>query len=93
VFENGVWLFVNVMAVALYLVRRRQLGRYVLLAVLAFDLMNSLFAAFGFLLIADSTTAIQWLVAALVPLVGLVLIWHQPSEPFNAQKSQSLGGR
>jgi len=90
--ENGVWLVVNVVAVAVYLLRRRRFGRYVLLAVLAVDLMNSLFAAFGFLRIADSTTAIQWLVAALVPLAALVLLWHQPSEPINSRKSQTPGG-
>jgi hypothetical protein len=93
VFENGAWLFVNLVAGTVYLLRRRQLGRFVLLAVLALDMINSLAAAFGFLLIADSTTAIQWLVAALVPLVALVLLWHQPSESFSSQKSQSLGGR
>ena len=91
--ENGVWLVVNVVAVAAYLLRRRRLGRYVLLAVLAVDLMNSLVAAFGFLRIADSPSAIQWLVVALVPLVALVLLWHQPSEPLNSQKSQAPGGR
>ena len=90
--ENGVWLVVNVVAVAVYLLRRRRFGRYVLLAVLAVDLMNSLFAAFGFLRTADSTTAIQWLVAALLPLVALLLLWHQPSEPLNSQKSQTPGG-
>jgi hypothetical protein len=47
--------------------------------------MNSVFAAFGFLLIDDSTTAVQWLAAGLMPLVALVLLWHQPSEEINAQ--------
>lgn len=85
VVANVVWLGGNVLAVTVYVLRRRQLGRYVLLAVLAFDLMNSVFAAFGFLLIDDSTTAVQWLAAGLMPLVALVLLWHQPSEEINAQ--------
>jgi hypothetical protein len=85
VVANVVWLGGNVLAVTVYVRRRRQLGRYVLLAVLAFDLMNSVFAAFGFLLIDDSTTAVQWLAAGLMPLVALVLLWHQPSEEINAQ--------
>ena len=83
-FANGLWLSGNVVAVTVYLVRRRQLERYVLLAVLAFDLMNSVFAAVGFLLINDSTTAVQWLAAGLMPLVALALLWHQPREKINA---------
>lgn len=41
VFANGVWLGGNVVALAVYVLRRGRLGRYVLLAVLAVDLMNS----------------------------------------------------
>ncbi len=84
-FANGVWLGGNVVAVAVYVLRRRQLGRYVLLPVLAFDLVNSVFAVVGFLLIDDSTTAVQWLAAGLMPLVALVLLWHQPGKEINAR--------
>ncbi len=84
VFANGVWLAGNVVAVAVYILRRRQLGRYVLLAVLAFDLMNSVFTAVGFLRVDDSTTAVQWLAAGLMPLVALVLLWHQPGKEIHA---------
>jgi len=83
-FANGVWLAGNVAAVGVYVLRRRQLGRYVLLAVLAFDLMNSVFTAVGFLRVDDSTTAVQWLAAGLMPLVALVLLWHQPGKEINA---------
>jgi len=84
VVANGVWLGGNVLAVAVYMVRRRQVGRYVLLVVLAFDLVNSVFATVGFLLIDDSTTAVGWLAAGLMPLVALVLLWHQPGVEINA---------
>lgn len=85
VVANGVWLGLNVLALAVYVLRRRQVGRDVLLAVLAFDLINSVFAAVGFLLIDDSTTAVQWLVVGLMPLVALALLWHRPSEKIKAQ--------
>jgi hypothetical protein len=84
VVANGVWLGGNVLAAAAYMLGRRQVGRYVLLVVLAFDLVNSVFAAVGFLLIDDSTTAVGWLAAALIPLVAMVLLWHQPGEEINA---------
>ena len=83
-FANGVWLAGNVAAVGVYVLRRGQLGRYVLLAVLAFDLMNSVFTAVGFLRVDDSTTTVQWLAAGLMPLVALVLLWHQPGKETNA---------
>jgi|SRR5579864_3617930 len=85
VLANASWLFVNVVAVALYLLRRKRLGWFVLLTVLAFDLVNSVFAASGFLLSHDSTTAVQWLAAGLMPLVALVLLWHQPGKEIHAQ--------
>jgi len=84
VFANVVWLAGNVVAVSVYILRRRQLGRYVLLAVHAFDLMNSVFTAVGFLRVDDSTTAVQWLAAGLMPLVALVLLWHQPGKEIHA---------
>ena|SRR5579864_9225186 len=84
-FANGAWLSMNVVAVALYLLRRKRFGWFALLTVLGFDLVNSVFAASGFLLSHDSTTAIQWLVAALIPLVALVLLWHQPGKDIQAR--------
>jgi len=84
VVANGVWLGGNVLAAVVYLLRRKQVGRYVLLVVVAFDLVNSMFAAVGFLLIDDSTTAVGWLASGLVPLVALVLLWHQPGKAMTA---------
>lgn len=92
-FANGAWLAANVVAVAVYLLRRRKLGRYLLLAVLVFDLMNSVFAAVGALRVDDSATAVPWLAAGLVPLVALVLLWHLPIKEIDAHSSRSPGGR
>jgi hypothetical protein len=57
VVENGFWLCVNAVALGMFLARRTGFGRYVLLAVLVLDALNSAFAAVGFLTKDDSTTA------------------------------------
>lgn len=82
---NAFWLGANAVALAFYLLRPRRIGRYVLLAILAFDVVNSLFAALGFILSDDSATGVEWLVAAIVPLLAIRLVWHQPSEGSSAR--------
>ena len=92
VVANGIWLVANLIAVSAYLLRR-QLGRRVLLAVLAFDLVNSVFAAFGFMRSDDPMTTAKWLLLALIPSLALVLLWHQRTTPISAHGSAEDGGR
>lgn len=40
--------------------------------------MNSLFAAAGFILGGDSSTAVLWLLATFIPVAALVLVLLQP---------------
>src|SRR6266487_4630957 len=50
VYVNGVWFVLNLIGLAGYLYRMEGLGRSVILIVLAFDILNSLFATTGFIL-------------------------------------------
>lgn len=81
VYANGAWLAVNLIGLAGYLYRRDGFGRSVILIVLAFDILNSLFAATGFILGSDVSTAVQWFLVTLVPVAALVLVSLQPRSP------------
>lgn len=84
VLANAAWLAVNVIGLGGYLYRQQGFGRAVILFALVFDFLNSLFAALGFILQSDSSTAFQWLLLTLIPAAGLVLVLVQrrASEPF-----------
>ncbi|HKC20309.1 MAG TPA: hypothetical protein VKE27_11855 [Candidatus Dormibacteraeota bacterium] len=77
VFANGIWLGINAIAVAIYLLRGSRAGRYALGAALAFDLANSVLSGVVFLVGGDSTTAIQWWLIAVIPLLALVVLARQ----------------
>src|SRR6266487_3768468 len=74
VYANGAWLALNLIGLAGYLYRKEGLGRSGILIVLAFDILNSLFAAAGFILTGESSTAVQWLLLTLIPIAALVLV-------------------
>ncbi len=81
VYANGVWLALNLIGLAVYLYRKEGFGRSVILIVLAFDILNSLFAAAGFILRGESSTAFQWLLLTLIPIAALVLVLVRPKAP------------
>jgi hypothetical protein len=83
VYANASWLALNLIGLGSYVYRQQGLGRAVILFVLVFDFLNSLFAALGFILQSDSSTAFQWLLLTLIPAAGLVLVLMQrrASEP------------
>jgi hypothetical protein len=81
VYANGAWLAVNLIGLVGYLYRKEGFGRSVILIVLAFDILNSLFAAAGFILGSDSSTALQWFLVTLIPVAALVLVLLQPKAP------------
>ena len=75
---NAAWLALNVIGGIAYIYRRDGFGRYVILVVLAFDVINSLFAAVASIVVRnDPGTAIGWILEALVPAAALVLVWQQ----------------
>lgn len=78
VFANAAWLAVNVIGLGGYVSRKRAFGRAAILVILAFDVLNSLFAAGGFFFLEDdSTTAVQWLLLTLIPIAALLLLLLQ----------------
>jgi hypothetical protein len=92
VFANGVWLVLNLIGLGSYIFRRKGFGRSVILFVLAFDILNSLYAAVRFNLESDSTTAVEWFVLTLIPATALVLVLMQrPTR--KATEPRLTGGR
>jgi hypothetical protein len=89
VYANGAWLALNLIGLVGYVSRRKGFGRSVILIVLAFDIMNSVFAATGFILGSDSWTAVQWFVVSLIPVAALVLVLLQPKAPHAPDDSVS----
>jgi hypothetical protein len=85
VFANAAWLVVNLIGLLAYVYRKQAFGRAVILVVLAFDILNSLFAAAGFILQSDSYTAVQWFVLTVIPTAALVLVllqrWPSTTSP------------
>jgi hypothetical protein len=81
VFANAAWLAVNLIGLLGYVYRKQGFGRSVILIVLAFDILNSLFAAVGFILRSDSSTAVQWFLLAVIPAAALVLVLVQRRAP------------
>jgi hypothetical protein len=74
VFANAAWLALNLIGLIGYLYRGEGFGRSVILIVLAFDILNSLFAAVGFILASDPSTAGQWFLATAIPAAALILV-------------------
>jgi hypothetical protein len=64
-----------------YVYRKQGFGRSVILIVLAFDILNSLFAAVDFILSSDSTTAVEWFLLTVIPAAALVLVLLQRRAP------------
>jgi hypothetical protein len=81
VFANAAWLAVNLIGLVGYVHRKQGFGRPVILIILAFDILNSLFAAVGFILQSDSSTAVQWFLLTVVPAAALVLVLLQRPAP------------
>lgn len=81
VFANAAWLAVNLIGLVGYVYRKQGFGRSVILIVLAFDILNSLRAAVGFILSSDTSTAVQWLLLTVIPTAALVLVLMQPRAP------------
>lgn len=81
VFANAAWLAVNLIGLVGYVYRKQGFGRSVILIVLAFDILNSLFAAVDFILSSDSTTAVEWFLLTVVPAAALVLVLLQRRAP------------
>lgn len=77
VFANAAWLAVNLIGLVGYVYRKQGFGRSVVLIVLAFDILNSLFAAVGFILASDTSTAVQWFLLTVIPAAALVLVLLQ----------------
>ena len=74
---NAVWLAINLLGLLAFAYRREGFGRYLILGVLAFDIVNSVLAGIEFVLRSDSATAIQWWLLTLVPALALVLVLMQ----------------
>ena len=74
---NAVWLAINLLGLLAFAYRREAFGRPVILGVLAFDTVNSVLTGIEFMVRSDSSTAIQWWVLSVVPLLALVLVWLQ----------------
>jgi hypothetical protein len=74
---NSVWLAINLVGLLAFAYRRRDFGRPLILAVLAFDTVNSVLAGIEFILRSDSSTAIQWWLLSVVPALALVLVLLQ----------------
>ena len=81
VYANAAWLAVNLIALVGYVYRKQGFGRSVILIVLAFDILNSLFAAADFILKSDSSTAVQWFLMTIIPAAALVLVLLQRPAP------------
>ena len=81
VFANAAWLAVNLIGLVGYVYRKQGFGRSVILIVLAFDILNSLFAAVGFILASDGSTAVQWSLLTVIPAAALVLVLVQRQAP------------
>jgi hypothetical protein len=86
VFANGAWLAVNLIGLLAYAYRKQGFGGAVILIVLAFDILNSLFAAVGFILQGDPATAIQWCVLSAIPAAALVLVLLQRRAPASSNQ-------